>query len=92
LLVGGDRKAVAAGGVEDGAVRCDVEADDLIQIGSVALLDAVETFDPAWQVRLSTHAKGLIQRRVLEAPAAEIVPVVIPDASPTPVPEVRPGN
>lgn len=41
-----------------------VTADDLFQVGVLGLMDAVASFDPAAGVRLFTHARRAIQRRM----------------------------
>ncbi|MDP9291907.1 MAG: hypothetical protein M3O82_06040 [Verrucomicrobiota bacterium] len=52
----------------------DVELDDLVQAGTLGLIDAAHKFDPSKDVAFSTHAKHWIRGAILdsfrETPAA----------------------
>jgi RNA polymerase sigma factor for flagellar operon FliA len=59
------RYVVARSGVRPGNVRGMLEANDLVQVGMIGLLEAIDRFDPARGVKFETYAvtriRGSIQ-------------------------------
>lgn len=47
------------------APKCDMELQDLIQYGNIGLLSAIDRFDPARNLRISTYATLWIRQAIL---------------------------
>ena len=44
---------------------CDEDPDDLISIGTIGLIKAINTFDPAKNIKLATYASRCIENEIL---------------------------
>lgn len=69
------------------------DADDALQVGTLALMSAVARFDPDRGVRLATYAWPWLTRALHahRAPGPEVPHAVVPDSGPTPSDAPGPG-